>query len=317
MLTTKPKAITNREFIESATMFYIDADLEKEFEQKVSAIVSNTINGVKLLPKINTVDGLEQYINGDEDSLYQIISLLNISKERFKRVITMLRIQKKHCVTNEWDLPKIREQLLSDPLLMHDVCELLINGAMLDKYKSLIPSFFLENFTIDAYTLGRLTSADDIRRLTKKRVEGDYNNKIGDSFFNKVQKYITRICDKQGLKYAIKKNIPIIGRQVGIAIPDESSPRLLIDITYSITTSSTQTDYAKIAEKTADKIRELNENKPDEQKIVLVYVVDGVGWIARQSDLNKIERCSNYLLNLKSLKTIHDIINYYFDGGVK
>ena len=90
---------------------------------------------------------------------------------------------------------------------MDEICDLLMKGANLDKYKELIPAFYLENFLIDAATLGRLASPDDIRRLIKKGLEGSYNNKLGDSFFKSASDVITSGCDKAGLTYTIKNNV--------------------------------------------------------------------------------------------------------------
>ena len=90
-----------------------------------------------------------------------------------------------------------------------------------------------------------------------------YNNKLGDSFFKSASDVITSACDKAGLTYAIKKNVPLVGKIISIAIPNESAPRLLIDITYGITTSSAQTRYAERAESVAAKLRDRNSGKQD------------------------------------------------------
>lgn len=309
MKTQKPEVITIEEFIKTATMFYIDSALEKEYSDSVAASVGEL--QTKLLG-IATADGLKKYITQDREALDRIISLLNISEEKFKRIVTMLRIHKRYTPTSEWSLVKIREQMILNPSFMNEICDLLMKGASIEKYQELIPAYYLENFLIDASTLGRLASPDDIRRLVKKALEGNYNNKIGDSFFKSVCDVITKECNKLGLKYSLKKNVPLVGKVISIAIPDESAPRILIDITYGITTSSTQTRYAERSELVAAKLRELNADNQDKQRIVFINVIDGAGWVARQSDLNKIERCSDYLLNLQNLESIGDIINYYF-----
>ncbi len=308
MKIQKPKAMKVEEFIKSATMFYIDPILEKEYAEKATARV---VELQTRLVGIATADGLKRYIHEDGDALDRIISLLNISEEKFKRIITMLRIQKRHMPSTEWSLSKIREQMITTPIFMDEICDLLMKGATMDKYKGLIPPYYLENFSIDASTLGRLASQDDIRRLIKKGMEGNYNNKLGDSFFNSVSGFITSTCDNAGLTYAIKKNVPFVDKIISIAIPNESAPRLLIDITYGITTSSTQTKYAERAESVAAKLRDRNTGKEDKQRIVFINIIDGAGWVARQSDLNKIERCSDYLINLQEIGTIRDVINYY------
>lgn len=305
----KPKTMTVEEFIKSARMFYIDADLEKDYADKVSKRVPEL--RTRLLG-IATIEGLKKYIREDSEALDRITSLLNISEEKFKRIITVLRIQKRHTPSSEWSLLKVREQMIESTIFMDEICELLMSGANLDKYKEMIPAFYLENFMIDAATLGRLASPDDIRRLIKKGLEGNYNNKIGDSFFKYASDLVTIACDKAGITYAIKKNVPFVDKTISIAIPNETTPRLLIDITYGITTSSTQTRYAERAASAAAKIKERNLDKQDKQRIIFINVVDGAGWVARQSDLNKIERCSDYLMNIQALGSIGDLIHYYF-----
>jgi hypothetical protein len=310
MAKTKPRAMTVEEFIRSVTMFYIDNDLEESF----SSDVTTSVNKIRTdLLGVAIPDGLKQYIRDDKDALDHITSLLNISEEKFKRIITMLRLQKRHMPTSEWPLSEVRKQMIEHPDFMQEVCDLLTVGASMDKYNGLIPAYYLENFKIDASTLGRLANEDDVRRLVKKGFEGRYSNKIGDSFFKSASGVVTSICGREGLTYSIKKPVPLLNRVVSIAIPDESSPRILIDITYGITTSSTQTKYAEREEAAASKIRDRNTGKLSNQKITFINVVDGAGWVARRSDLEKIHRCSDYLLNLNTLASIESIIQYYFN----
>jgi hypothetical protein len=308
MATKKPKAISTEEFIRSATMFYMDKELEKSYSDEVQ----NSVNSLSSkLEHINTRDGLKKYIRDDKNSLDNVTSILNISTEKFKRIITMLRLEKGHMPTTEWSLSKTRTQMIEKPEFMDEVCELLMNGANLPRYKELIPEFYLENFTIGVNTIARLANPDDVRRLIKKGLDGRYNNNIGDSFFKFSSESITRVFDKTGLTYSIKKDVPLIGRPFSLAIPNENTPRILIDISYNITTSSAQTDYAKQAEETASILRQKNEGKPESKKIIFVNILDGAGWVARRSDLEKIQRCSDYLINLKTLTDIDEIINYY------
>jgi len=304
----KPQVLSVEEVIRSATMFYIDENLERE----ISSEVEGAIQDLKIeLLSITTEAGLKQYIRTHTDSLDRITSLLNISEEKFKRIITMLRIQKGFMPTGEWSLSAVRNQMIADPAWMDEISALLMRGNSIEKYKTLIPAFYLSNFAIDATTLGRLASDDDIRRLIKKGVEGKYNNKIGDSFFKAVADIITGVCKREGLTYTVKETVALAERAVSIAIPDISHPRILIDITYGITTSSTQTKYAKQTENLAKTLREKNLRKPDRERIVYINVVDGAGWVARQSDLNKIHRSSDYMLNLQSLGVFEDIVKYY------
>lgn len=308
MPTSKPTPLGIEDFIKSATMFYIDDDLEKEFDEAVEKDVKEI--KTELLG-ITTEEGLQKYIRETPESLDRITSVLNISEEKFKRIITMLRIQKGFTPTSEWSMGALRTQMIESSDWMSMVSRLLMYGRNLKEYQELIPEFYLTNFSIDATTIGRLADDDDIRRLVKKGYEGKYNNRIGDSFFNKVSSSITKKCDKEGLTYAIRDVVPLAEKQISIAIPDVRHPRLMIDVTYGITTSSTQTRLAKEAEAICSKLRNRNQGKSDKEKILYISVIDGAGWVARQSDLNKIHRCSDYLINLNSIGMMDAIIEYY------
>lgn len=308
MNNRKPVAQSVEEFIKSTTMFYIDDDLEREFDVAVERDVKEIKSE---LLGITTEGGLREYIKTNPESLDRITSVLNISEEKFKRIVTMLRVNKGYMPTGEWTLSALRGQMIASVEWMDEICNLLQFGARMEAYQKLIPSFYLTNFSIDATTMGRLANDDDIRRLVRKGYEGRYNNKIGDSFFNRVFSYVKKICDVEGLTYTAKENVPLANRAISIAIPDVRNPRILIDVTYGITTSSSQTKYAEKTEDLCNVLRDRNYGKKDDERIVYVNVIDGAGWVARQSDLNKIHRSSDYLINLNTMQTVQEIIDHY------
>ena len=308
MSINKPHSLSIADFIKTATMFYIDPELEKEFEDAVN---KNVCEIKKELLQITTEEGLQNYIRTQPRSLDRITSILNISDEKFKRIITMLRIQKGYIPTSEWSLDSLRSQMLASPEWMSIVCNLLMNGKNINEYHGFIPDFYLSNFSIDATTIGRLANDDDIRRLVKKAHEGKYSNRLGDSFFKTVSKSIIGKCEKTGLTYAIRESVPFARKKISISIPDAKSPRLMIDVSYCITTASVQSKQAKEAETICNKLRDYNFGKTDKEKKLYISIMDGAGWVARQSDLSKIHRCSDYLINLKSIEMMDDIIDYY------
>jgi hypothetical protein len=258
---------------------------------------------------IATADGLKQYIKDDPEALDNLISLMNVSSEKFKRVITTLRLEKGHSITGEWDLAKVRTMMIERPVFMDEVCELLSNGANDPKYQKLIPPFYLENFVIDSSTMARLSNPDDLRRLIKKGVEGRYNNQIGSSYYRAVEAAISKLCFAEGLTYVTNKHIPLIGRTAHFAIPNERNPLVIIDVSYNITTSSTQTRFKDAVEKAAAQIRE--HNITAKRPVALVNVLDGAGWVGRQSDYRAIHLCSTFALHITTLDQLKQIISEY------
>ena len=294
------------EYIKTTGMFYIDADLEAAIEQEVKLATDTLWSRMK---GIATADGLKQYIKDAPEALDNLISLMNVSSEKFKRVITTLRLEKGHSITGEWDLAKIRSMMIERPVFMDEVCELLSNGANDPKYQKLIPPFYLENFVIDSSTMARLSNPDDLRRLIKKGVEGRYNNQIGSSYYRAVEAAISKLCFAEGLTYVTNKHIPLIGRSAHFDIPNERNPLVIIDVSYNITTSSTQTRFKDAAEKAASQIRE--HNLTAKRPVALVNVLDGAGWVGRQSDYRAIHLCSTYALHLSTIDQLQAIFKNY------
>lgn len=145
-----PKKVEYEEYVKSTGMFFVNEEFEAGIKREVQLSVDTLCQKMK---GIFTDGGLEEYIKTDDDSLDNLISVMNISSEKFKRVITMLRLEKGHQITGEWDLGKIRTMMISRPQFMTEVCDLLRTGSKNEKYQSLIPPFYLENFCIDSQRL--------------------------------------------------------------------------------------------------------------------------------------------------------------------
>ena len=77
----KPNNISYEDLIKTITMFWIDRDLEDTMAKEVNDVVDSLATK---LTKIDTKDGLKEYICSDKDSLGNILSLMEISEEKFK-----------------------------------------------------------------------------------------------------------------------------------------------------------------------------------------------------------------------------------------
>lgn len=297
----KPEKISYDDLIKTITMFWIDRDLEESISKEVTAAVSSLSTK---LTKIDTKDGLKEYIASDKDSLGNILSLMEISEEKFKRIISMLRRERKYTFSTEWSLEKTRTMLLANMSLMEDVCELLMNGANSERYKRKIPDFYRESFKIDSSTMARLTDNAELARLAKSRIDVKYNNSVAGIVTRKVEDTVKLTCDLEGLTYAKNKNIIAFDKSFLFTIPDANNPKIVIDCSYNITTSSTQSKYA-------EKIKDTRKQIKDHGRTVLIVnVLEGAGWVGRQSDFKTIYENSDYALNLANIGLLDQIIRY-------
>ena len=297
----KPDRISYDEFIKSITMFWIDRDLEQTIQKEVDDFVNAMATK---LTNISTKEGLIQYIQSDKSALNNILGLMEIPEEKFKRIISLLRKERKYTFSTEWSLDKTRSVILENSSFMDDVCELLMNGAYSDKFKRKIPDFYRDSFKIDASTMARLTSREELSRLAKHQIEVKYNNGVSLVIAKKIEEAIKLTCDLEGLTYVKNKNVDFFEKSYSFIIPNEHNPKILIDYSYNITTSSTQS-------RLKDKI--INTKKDallKQQKVITVVILEGAGWVGRQSDLKTIYENADYVLNLANLGLLDQIIRY-------
>jgi len=76
--------------------------------------------------------------------------------------------------------------------------------------------------------------------------------------------------------------VPILDRAVSFVLESPVKPKLILDVSYSVTTSSSQGGKRKDARKTVEVI---NKERAKGGKTIYVDFLDGAGWIGLQADL--------------------------------
>lgn len=297
----KPTRITYEELVKTITMFLIDRGWEESAKNEVEKYVDTMQNN---LTNINTKEGLVECIARDKDALTSILMLMEIPEEKFKRIISMLRREHRYVFSSEWSLEKTRSVLLENKTLMNDVCELLLNGADSERFKRKIPDFYRDGFKIDNYTIAKLNNRDELAKLAKRQMDAKYTAGVSLAFVRKVEESIKLTCDLEGLTYVKNKSVDGLEKNYGFIIPDNKQPRILINCSYNITTSSTQSRFSDSVLRTREKIKQSGK------EILIVNIIEGAGWIGRQSDLKIIYENSDYTLNLANIGLLDQIIRY-------
>ncbi len=293
------------ELFNSTSMFYMNKEYEQAIEQEVQDKVDELYHE---LQSIDTKEGLRKYIVEHKDSLDNLTSLMEISTERFKRMVSMIRKDRGFVFSTEWGLGKIRTAMMESPAMMESVINLIWAGRDDEKLKAKIPYFYLDNMAIDKTTLQKLTDKNSIRLFVKRGMEGRYSNNIGDLVLNQIEEKIKAVCAKHGLKYQKDIRVPVLDRSVSFVLESPQSPKVIIDVSYSVTTSSSQGSKKEAARKT---VEVLDRQRKSGNNIVYVNFLDGAGWIGRQSDMREIHRCSDYVLNFNNLNLLEDIVDSY------
>lgn len=303
MPETKATKLSYDELFNSTTMFYMNPDYEAKIGKVVEAKTADISVGLRT---IKDKESLKQYILDHKDSLDNLTSVAEISVERFKRMVSMIRKDRGFVFGTEWGLSKIRTAMMDSPAMMESILNLLWDGRNDEKLQSCIPAFYLENMAMDSVTLSMLQDENTVRRLVKRGLEGKYSNGIGDAVLTDIEKELKRVCAKHGLEFQSNVRVPLLDRAVSFVLESPANPRVILDVSYSVTTSSSQGSKKEAARKT---VEVLKKEKDAGRNIVYINFLDGAGWIGRQSDMREIHRCSDYVLNFQNIGLLEDIID--------
>ncbi|KYC74169.1 DpnII family type II restriction endonuclease [Bacillus licheniformis] len=290
------------ELFNSTTMFYVNEQYEHAIEQEVKNKVDELYHE---LSSIDTKEDLKKYIVEYKDSLDNLTSLMEISTERFKRMVSMIRKERGFVFSTEWGLGKIRTAMMESPAMMESVLNLIWAGRDDGKLRTKIPYFYLDNMAIDDTTRKKLTDKNSIRLFVKRGLEGRYSNNIGDLVLNEVEDKLRAVCAKHGIEYQKNVRVPMLDRAVSFVLESPQNPKIIIDVSYSVTTSSSQGSKKEAARKT---VEVLNHQRKSGNNIIFINFLDGAGWIGRQADMREIHRCSDYVLNFNNLNLLEDIV---------
>lgn len=290
-----------KEAMRTTTMFLCDSEVEAYYENYLNeqvALIKTKLSG------IGTIDGLKSYILSDAESIQNILTLLGISVEKFKRVVSLIRLNKGYTFESEWSPNQLRKEMLAKPDIMNEFCDLFHNGYVSPEFSALIPRFILHDFRIDNDVVKRLSSEDYIRNLVKDKITTEYNNKYCEIYHARLKKAIDEIVLSYGLSWG-KIAIPNIGKDIEAV--SYLGKFLIINHQFNLTTSSGQSEYYR------NTIQPLFAKSRTNPEVNIVNILDGAGWIGRSSDFKKVYTDCHYYCNLKSISLLNGIIKEHFN----
>lgn len=293
-------------FLKSMTLFFVNEEIDRKYVK----LRNEKINLLRAqMSQINSSVGLQNYIKTYDDSLSNLLILLGVSNEMFKRVISMFRIQAGMTFSTEWDTRHTRRYILTNEAMMEKICNLFLKGNYDADLKAQIPGFKLQSFVIDDNVMNRLNNDDFIAFLINKDFDTQYNSELSNINIAIVDSTLNDACKSYGYKLTRSPKVDPVGNgtrdiQVNYAIEATRKPQPIFYLKYSfnVTTSRGQTDFKRSVKDLRDFIRNKN---PEAKQII---VLDGAGWFGRQSDLRDAWDYCDYCLNLKRIGELKEII---------
>lgn len=284
------------------TFYYYDREFEESYEGYINSI-KETLLALKNEIQAKGFDKeiFEKLIYEKENGLRALLALTGFSNESLKRLITFVRIiddpelnsliYKEKWIgeveissnenVKEWSDDRIQKKIQEDEFFRKGIVNIFYEGATVPLLSRVLPLFELKklstsklNFEIDAL----------IDTLIRYKEKGSYAGKKG----NNPESVIENILNELSLEFEkgdlgeLISNAPDTKRTMDFIIPNKTNPKVIIESSYLVTTSSGQGDKSK-TEISIDAL--LKEHYTDAH---FWGFVDGIGWYVRKNDLQRM-----------------------------
>lgn len=285
--------------IEKNTFYFFNRRFEEAYEGHLNSIQES------LLVLKNEIDtrGLkkeifEHLLAYNENGLTALLALTGFSNESLKRLITLIRVvDNRHLARltfkekwyepddleniKEWSDTTIARKLRENEYFRKGVVNVFFEGATLPFLVSTIPLFELKKLSISKLQFDISAMIDTLVRYKGK---GSYSGQRE----NNPETIIADLLVNLGLAFEtgdlgeLIANAPDTKRTMDFIIPDKHQPRIIVECSFLVTTSSGQGDKSK----TEISIRQLI--KQHYPKAKFIGFVDGIGWYVRKKDLKRM-----------------------------
>ncbi|HEC92349.1 MAG TPA: hypothetical protein ENI51_05055 [Candidatus Atribacteria bacterium] len=287
--------------IEKNTFYFRNVEFEEEHEAYISSLAQNLF----ILKNRVEQEGLREEIFVDhimnmEDGLDALLTLTGFSKESLLRLMTFIRViddEELNKIVNkeywpkedferEWTLEKIKLYVRSNRKFAEGIVNLFFKGSTVPILRKVIPLFEFKKLDINKLNFSTESLIDTIIRYKTK---GSYAASKG----NNPEVVIEKILNE--LRYPFERgkleNIP---RTLDFIIPSKSSPKIIIECSYVVTTSSGMGDKAKTEQRVAETIKKHYPNA------LFIGFVDGIGWYVRRGDLARMVKAYNFVFTFRA-----------------
>lgn len=286
--------------IDKNTFYFYNPVFQEKYESYVNSLKET------LLVKKNQVEtqGLKKEIFENllaerENGLRVLLALTGFSNEYLKRLITVIRVcnnkelnklvfkekwAEKENISNiaEWGDTAILKLLKDNQYFRKAVVNLFFEGSTIPFISNTLPLFELKKLSISKLKFDMSAMLDTLVRYKEK---GSYSGKAE----NNPETLIKILLDELEIPFSkgdlteLIDKAPVAKRKMDFIIPNKEKPKIIIECSFVVTTSSSgQGDKAKTENVIAKLIK---EHYP---KAKFIGFVDGIGWYVRKGDLKRM-----------------------------
>jgi len=298
-MNTKENDIKFNTVINKNTFYFYNPDFQNKYESYI-----NSLNEILLVLK-NQIEtqGLnkeifENLLLEKENGLRALLALTGFANESLKRLITVVRVSDNKELSKllyknkwnddndsenikEWGDSKISYLLNSNKYFRKGIVNLFFEGATIPFLTQTLPLFELKKLSISKLKFETSALIDSLVRYKEK---GSYSGKSE----NNPEYFIAQILDELNVEFEkgdlteLFEKEPLEKRTMDFVIPNKKKPKIIIESSFLVTTSSGQGDKSK----TEGNIKKLISKYYPKAKFI--GFVDGIGWYVRKGDLMRM-----------------------------
>ncbi|MDI3535177.1 MAG: hypothetical protein PWQ82_1542 [Thermosediminibacterales bacterium] len=284
------------------TFYFYNRQFEEAYEGYVNSIketllvLKNQIQNTGLKKEL-----FEDLIYKKENGLKALLALTGFSNESLKRLITFIRIvddtelnvliNKEKWITEvernnqedikEWSDNKIHKMIRENEFFRKGLVNIFFEGSTIPILSKALPLFELKKLSITKLNFEIEALIDTLIRYKEK---GSYSGKKE----NNPEVVIENILDEMNIGFEkgdlgeLISNAPDKKRTMDFIIPNKTNPKIIIECSYLVTTSSGQGDKSK-TEISIDSL--IKKHYPNAH---FFGFIDGIGWYVRKNDLKRM-----------------------------
>lgn len=292
------------EFIQTCTPLAIIDSLENDMRERVDSIAEALL---QYEPSADPVDNLTRFLRADSNFMGIVLSLANLSQEKFLRILSAERFANQD-YGREWGIKRVYQKIKDESGFAERIAQLLLEGRRNQLLVDHVAAFYLDQLALPEDWGSLIRDPLLIQNAIRNKLKGEYTDKKGDAIEDMIRAKLDSIQQKYGISHG-KGQVHWTGKEIDHAIPSTDDPYILIMTSYMETTSSSQTTRANEQSEIYSVVQK--ENRRFGNQRVFINFVDGAGWLARRSDLRKLHEGCDYILNLNTLGRLEAIVCKY------
>ena len=299
-----PRKATFDEYVASCTPFLKIPELEAETRAKVCGIVEKLLG---FTPEADPEANLIKFMRQDSDFLRVLLTMTNLSQERFRRVVAA----EKHgrgIYLEDWTVNKIHRTVSQDDQYASEIASFFLKGRSHPLLAEMVADFYLDQMHLPSNWAVLIQDEAFAGQIVRQMLQGNYSVQRGRHVERIVRDRLDVALQDRGLGHE-KGRVWHLAKEIDVAVPDTADPSVMIMVSYMETTSSSQDQRATEQRGMFNDIESLNRlNRTNK---AFVNVVDGGGWLARSNALEEMHVNSHYCLSINMLDQFDEIVAHH------